>query len=239
MARTWPGTICHLQAVPYEDILYFPPVDANTQTITQSFRLKPGKSWHIVKLISGSSVFSEQNSVNAAGTIWDQLVKGSLFGQSVKNHLQVNNWTQYKWVLIAREVGSEMNYLVGTRFTGATISVSYDNSSTTITTLQFDFKAISRAKIYQGNLINPYEVGSFSPGSPIQFLVGDANTIPNLGTTYTNAAIVGKNLIVMVDGKFIRQSIDANSLYCSYNPTTGVITFSAPLFVGQLIQIFY
>ena len=241
MARTWPGTICHLQAVPYQDVLFFPPVNPATQTITQNFTLKPGKKWNIVKLISGSSVFSEQNSFTAAGSPWDQVVKGSLYGQSLKNHLQVNNWTAHKWVLIAREVGSEINYVVGTRFMGASLSVVYDNSSTTITTIQFDFISISRAKLFEGTLINPngIVIPSFSSGCPIQFLVGDANTIPNQGKIYTNAATIGKNIIVVVDGQFIRQSLDPNQLYCTYYKATGTITFSAPLFAGQLIQIFY
>ena len=148
MARTWPGKVCHLQAVPVEDIAVFPAVDPITQTVLQPFQLRAGKAWINIKLLSSGSAFTEQNSFTAAGTIWDQQVRGYMWGQSKVNHLQANNWTQRRWVLVAHEIGSGMSYIVGNRFRGARLSVIYDNEDTSLTTLQFNHQARDRAYLY-------------------------------------------------------------------------------------------
>lgn len=76
--------------------------------------------------------------------------------------------------------------------------------------------------------------------STIQFRVGDAGTIPVSGDSYTNENLVGKSIIVCVDGKSISQGIQLiDRMSCAYNKSLGKISFSARLAAGQLIQILY
>jgi hypothetical protein len=247
MARTWPGTICHLQAVPRQYIDEWPDIDPLTQTMQGTITLKPGKSWNIIKLIANRNGLNEQNTFEPGGIQWAQTISGVLYGQSIHNHLQVNNWAPHQWVLIAREIGSEINYLVGNPFSGARLSAIYNNQETTITSLQFDHISTKRAIIYQGTLIAPLfnsgpgitPVAPGIGGTSIEFLVGDTGTIADQGTTYTNAALIGKPVMVFIDGMSISHTAFLNRFSLSYNMATGAITFSDPVNAGQLVQIFY
>lgn len=244
MARTWAGSICHLQGVPYDDVLTMPAIDLATRSILNNITLKPGKTWNIIKLLSQSGALAESNTFEASGILWTQTITGKLFGQSEYNHVQAENWTNYKWLLLCREVGSGISYLVGNAFRGASVTVSYDNSATTLTSLQFDFKSKRRAVIYQGTLIVPpapaSPVGSSGfAQKPIEFLVGDAGTIADQGDSYTNTNLIGKNIMVFVDGKIIPVTSFFNVQSAQFNILTGTISFLNKLNQGQLIQIFY
>jgi hypothetical protein len=247
VARIHPGRISHLQAVPEEDILTFPDEDPETQIVEDDIVLKNGKSWKIVKLISAGRAFQEQSSRTPAGTIIEQLVAGILLGQSEYNHLQVNNWLQRRWVLLLREVGTEITYIIGSPDRGCRFDFNYDNSSSTITGVSFTRQADSRARIYQGTLGTAAtgSGGSGSGGSSTvkstkEFLVGDAPPAMQDGETeYSHADLIDKQISVYVDGVRVRSAVDGNRLWYSFSEANGTITFSTALAEGTLVTIDY
>lgn len=153
IARTNPGNICHIQAIPVQDIFLFPRINPLTQTMQDEIIPKSGKQWFKIKLLINGSLLNESNSYEPGGQLYQQNISGTLYGQSVFNHLQAYNWTFHQWVIIATEVGSEISYLIGNPFRGARLTVNYNNQETTITQLNFDFISTCRAIIYQGPLI--------------------------------------------------------------------------------------
>lgn len=242
MARTWAGKICHLQAVPIEDVAVFPGVDPETQMVEDDIVLVNGKSWIIIKLLSGGKGFQEQNQHTEAGIVVDQLIKGFGFGVSEYNHLQLNNWMQRRWLLLLKEVGSGITYIIGNDKKGAKFSFQYNNEETTLTTVQWDKQSTSRALIYKGTLVLPGSGGSSTPSTirmKKEFLVGDVGFMQDGDTTYGHADLINKTIAVYVDGVRIKGSVDANRLYYTFDSTTGIITFSAALVTAQLVTIDY
>jgi hypothetical protein len=250
MARTWAGKICHLQAVPEEDIETFPDVDPVTQVITDDIVLKNGKAWIIVKLLSAGKAFSEESEETSAGPIVNQSVSGLLFGVSEYNHLQVNNWRYRRWVLLLREVGSGITYVIGSpanetnrKAKGALFSFGYDNSNTTLTKIQFAKQSATRAFIYKGTLgtagtgTGTGSTGTSTVKDTIEFLVGDVGYTANGGTQYSHASLINKTIAVYLDGVRIRGSVDANRISYSFNTATGTITWTSALYTGQLVTI--
>jgi hypothetical protein len=76
------------------------------------------------------------------------------------------------------------------------------------------------------------------PVGQYELVVISGGTIQPNDTTYTNTILIGKTLILAVDGLIISQGLSGQFSY-TFNSITGTITFSDPLQNGQIILITY
>lgn len=70
-----------------------------------------------------------------------------------------------------------------------------------------------------------------------QMVVGQVDAPASQGTTYTNSNLIGRYVVVILDGIILSTGLSDRMSY-TYNINTGAIVWSTPLTTDQVIQIF-
>lgn len=85
----------------------------------------------------------------------------------------------------------------------------------------------------------PIQQVSASGAGQIQIIVGSTgSSIPDQGTSYNNAILISKSIIVVVDGFILQPNLVAQNSY-TFSASTGAIIFNNPLNAGQVVSIIY
>lgn len=87
-----------------------------------------------------------------------------------------------------------------------------------------------------GNLveIDPADVGGGGTLTKIKFQVGDVGYPADQASTYTNAALIGKDITVHLEGELLYEGVDY-----TFNSGTGAITFTPVLIEDERVEIHY
>ena len=96
--------------------------------------------------------------------------------------------------------------------------------------------AVSGTGIVLGLPIIPLSTGI--PVGQFEIIVSSGGTIQPNDTVYTNTILIGKVLLLAVDGSIIASGLTGQFSY-TFSSITGTITFSDPLQNGQVILITY
>jgi hypothetical protein len=150
-AKVSAGSACLLAAVPEEWVSTIPAADPASGTITADIILKPGYKWLRAILVSRTRFFKEDTMRTDAGKCWAQSISGKSCGQSPTLHHLLSMWTDHRWVLLYKEVGTGATYLIGKPGSGAIANVQYSNEGATVSTVTFTRTAINRAYHYGGS----------------------------------------------------------------------------------------
>lgn len=144
------GRACLLAAVPREWVVSFPPIDPATQMLTGDIVLASGKQWLRMLLVRKSTPLQVEDQRNAAGLFRQISIGGRTAGHSVVIHNYLNNYPHHQWVLLYKEAGLDITYVIGSPYSGATLTASYNNENNTLNTIQFDHSSLHRPHIYRG-----------------------------------------------------------------------------------------
>lgn len=96
--------------------------------------------------------------------------------------------------------------------------------------------AVSGTGVVLGLPVIPVATGV--PVGQFELVVSSGGTIQPGNTTYTNTILIGKTLIIAVDGSIVAQGLSGQFSY-TFNTLTGTITFSDPLQNNQVVLITY
>lgn len=236
--------LCDVLCIPVEDVLLIPNVNPQVQTIDGAIQVKPGKTWLSLTLSSGSAArgfLEEEKQETKAGTAWKIKLSGKKYGHNVANHLQLNNWANHRWILLATERFTGITYLLGKLPIGATIGIKYDNSKTQEHAIEFNFQSKHRCPVYNNAfaplpdtptpkyglmLLVSFRIGQ--PGRPT-----DADYIWNLAELAHSSKI-----IVFVDGRKLPGKNYGDVPDFSYDPTYNRITSNTLYANDTVIDIY-
>lgn len=143
--------LCDIAAVPIQFIEYFPRINPLTQTIDGTITLTTGKEWLRFTLQTNNRFVKEDELNNNGGQAFAISLQGKLMSQGSHNHIQLQNQANYRWVVIAKERGTGLHYLIGNQKTGCTLGINYSNENGFINNLIFSTQSTTRSKIYNGN----------------------------------------------------------------------------------------
>lgn len=146
-----PGSACLVAAVPEEWVETFPEVDPVTQTMPDNIVLKADRLWLPLLLVSKKRVFKQELQRSKSGVSWSQSISGRTAGQSVYIYLALENYAYHRWVLLFKEAGTGLVYIVGKPGSGALLEHQYSNEAGTISQVSFLRNAIAIAPIYNGS----------------------------------------------------------------------------------------
>lgn len=158
------GSACMLLAVPEEWIATIPAIDPATQKIDGTITLIADKNWLTLSLVSQRRIFKEDSQRTEAGLTWSQSISGKTAGHSEYLHLLLGIYPQHRWVLLYKEAGSEISYLIGKPGSGAILDVAYTNDGATVSTISFSRRSSSRALLYQGDALTSSGIISLADG---------------------------------------------------------------------------
>lgn len=239
------GGLCDIIAVPVEDVSTFPVIDPTIQRVASAIILKYGKSWiSFAAAAPYGRAFKEKLQKSKAGQYYEQSVQGTIFSQNAHNHIQLNNMPLHKWIVLARERGTGLTYLIGKPTAACAFSTDYESTAKgTPTRISFDTSAKHRAILYGGLDFNlpeqPPPPSIFLIRMLAEFRIGDPDRppadslsmiVPELGNR--------QNIAIFMDGALISQKGLTDRMSCTYDPLENEIHLTKKVAQLTLVQIY-
>jgi hypothetical protein len=251
-----PGGLCWVLFFNIQDVAAWPEVDPATGVINADILLKPGSSFYTLQTSEKGRIFKEALKYTNAGPLVDTEVAGTVCGNNLNHITSVAAMQHNRFGVLIRERNGEQR-LIGNPDAGAVFSYDYtsgDIFSSRTRGVKFNFSAPGPCPIYQsGNIILDTTVipiggstggtGGGTTGSTLQlvakFEVGKAGApMANGDTTFTNAGIATKNVMVFADGLFLPEVDNPFKRYIIKAPGSQQITFVGGVMQGEAISIF-
>ncbi len=145
------GKACLLAMAPIEWIASWPPIDPATQMLTGDITLAAGRQWLRAILVSNGTPLKCDDQSRPAGLFRQVSITGRTVGHSIPIHHYLTNYPHHRWVLLYKEAGTDITYVIGSNHAGATLATSYDNAANTINTLTFSISQLHRPLVYRGS----------------------------------------------------------------------------------------
>lgn len=145
------GKACLIAMVPIEWVAAFPPIDPATQMLTGTITLTGTHQWLRMLLVHSSTPLQTTDQRNPAGLFRQITIEGRTAGHSIPIHHYLTNYPHHRWLILYKEAGTGITYVIGHPNSGATITTSYSNEQNTINTIQIAHTALHRPLVYRGS----------------------------------------------------------------------------------------
>ncbi|RYZ63038.1 MAG: hypothetical protein EOO14_00375 [Chitinophagaceae bacterium] len=201
------GGLCGITFFKREDVLTWPETDPVTGVLKTAVALKAGRLFYTLQAMEKDRVFSEVMKTGQEGDYFDIQVTGKIGGSNAGLILSLDQMKFHQWGLIVKERTGDQR-LVGNADSCAKLTWDYtsgDNESSRLFNLKFSWQHANCAPVYTATAFS-IVLGSstYSVGSLIlvqRFKVGEPGApMADYGTTFTHASLVGKRVLVIVDG---------------------------------------
>jgi hypothetical protein len=236
-----PGGMCEVLAVPQEQVLFFPGINPQTQTLTDSIQLKADMFWFAFSITSKSRALVEEMQVGKSGVFFKQSVSGILTGQNISNHLQLENMVRHRWIVLARERSTGITYIIGRPGSAASLSLRYNSKQGTITDIIFSNDSKTRALIYGGiySVLPGGRAETFLIKMLVEFRIGDPGRAAANAVQMIIPELANKPKIALfIDGGLISQQGYPDTNACTYIPAENKINTTFQLGDRAVIQVY-
>jgi hypothetical protein len=211
--------------------------------LTGNITLAAGKQWLRMLLIRKSTPMQVDDQRNGAGLFRQINIGGRTAGHSVVIHNYLNNYPHHQWVLLYKEAGLDITYVIGSPNSGATLSASYNNENNTVNNLQFTHSALHRPLIYRGTFTLDNNV-TLDTGASLG--VAFYTAIGTEGTTFTPATNLRGRTILWISRSGMKDLMPVdgtptNDTEFSYTTLTNSISVhtDTPLAASETFFILY
>lgn len=236
-----PGGMCEVLAVPQEQVLFFPAINPQTQTLTDSIQLKADKAWFAFSITSKSRAFAEEMQVGKPGIFFKQSISGIVTGQNSGNHITLENMARHRWIVLARERSTGITYLIGQPGSAAALSLKYNSKQGTITEILFSHESKTRALIYGGaySVLPGGRAETFLIKMLVEFRIGDPGRAAPDAVQMIIPELANKPKIALfIDGTLISQQGYPDTRACTYIPAENKINTTFQLADRSVVQVY-
>ena len=237
------GRACLLAVVPRQWVVSFPPIDPATQMLTGDIVLATGKQWLRMLLVRKSTPMQIEDQRKPAGLFRQISISGRTAGHSVVIHNYLTNFPHHQWVILYKEAGLDITYVIGNPHSGASLTSSYNNENNTVNTIQFDHSSLHRPLIYRGTFTLDNNI-TIDTGATFGVAIYTATGAE--GYSFTPSTNLRGRTILWISRSGMKdlvpvQGTPTNDTEFSYNPLTNAITLHPdyPLAAGETFIIPY
>jgi hypothetical protein len=201
------GGLCSITLFRWEDVLHWPVMDPVTGILIDSVTLKAGATFYVISSTEKERILKEQMKVGAEGPYMEISVTCKLAGNSAGNTLSLDAMKYSRWGLIVKDRNGDQR-LIGNEDGGAQMVFDYtsgDIDSSRMRNIIFTWQHGNSAPVYTAASFTITIGGqTVSVGTMIfvtRFRVDDPGApMTNTDTTYTNALLAGRKVLVLADG---------------------------------------
>jgi hypothetical protein len=244
--------LCWILFFKHADILSWPGMDHVNGVINSSLVFKDSTSFFTAQFLEKDRIFTEAQKQSQAGPWVESVITGILGGNNLNHITGIQAMIGEKFGLLIQERNGEQR-LIGSPDAGAAFSWDYTSGNDTNSrkrNCKWMFESAYPVPIYQGgsvvinNTIIPVGGSGGSGGSGnfsllTRFNVGTSG-MSGGDTTFTDAGLLNKNVLVFADGTKITQSptplITKRTITKVFNSDT--ITFNGGVADLETIEVF-